>query len=169
MIEIFCKENLNLSGKIYYREAVRGIIMKGSKILLIYSEKNEDYKLPGGGIEEGETPKEALVREVQEEAGIRVEIEEEVLQVMEYDEGQSDNCDVFKMLSIYYKCREITKMEQNLDFYELEMGFIPKWVELDEAILQNNKILESLKYPRWTKRETQVLEYIKFILSELSN
>lgn len=161
MIEIFCKENLNLDGKIYYREAVRGIIMKNSKILLIYSEKNGDYKLPGGGIEEGETPKEALIREVQEEAGIRVEVEEEMLQVMEYDEGQYDDCDVFKMLSTYYKCREIKKMKQNLDSYEVEMGFIPKWVELDEAILQNNKILESLNYPRWTKRETQVLEYIK--------
>lgn len=66
MIEIFCKENLNLNGKIYYREAVRGIIMKGSEILLIYSEKNGDYKLPGGGIEEGETHKQALIREVQE-------------------------------------------------------------------------------------------------------
>lgn len=161
MIEIFCKENLNLDGKIYYREAVRGIIMKNSKILLIYSEKNGDYKLPGGGIEEGETSKEALIREVQEEAGIRVEVEEEMLQVMEYDEGQYDDCDVFKMLSTYYKCREIKKMKQNLDSYEVEMGFIPKWVELDEAILQNNKILESLNYPRWTKRETQVLEYIK--------
>ena len=161
MIEIFCKENLNLDGKIYYREAVRGIIMKNSKILLIYSEKNGDYKLPGGGIEEGETPKEALIREVQEEAGIRVEVEEEMLQVMEYDEGQYDDCDVFKMLSTYYKCREIKKMKQNLDSYEVEMGFIPKWVNLDEAILQNNKILESLNYPRWTKRETQVLEYIK--------
>ena len=54
MIEIFCKENLKINGKIYYREAVRGIIMKGSEILLIYSEKNGDYKLPGGGIEEEE-------------------------------------------------------------------------------------------------------------------
>ena len=116
MIEIFCKENLNLNGKIYYREAVRGIIMKGSEILLIYSKKNGDYKLPGGGIEEGETHKQALIREVQEEAGIRVEVEVEVLQVMEYDEGQFDDCDVFKMLSTYYKCREIKKMEQNLTF-----------------------------------------------------
>ena len=164
MIEIFCKENLNLNGKIYYREAVRGIIMKGSEILLIYSEKNGDYKLPGGGIEEGETHRQALIREVQEEAGIRAEVEEEMLQVMEYDEGQFDDCDVFKMLSTYYKCREIKKMEQNLDSYELEMGFIPKWVDLDEAILVNNKILKKSNYPRWTKRETQVLEYIKKFL-----
>ena len=52
----------------------------------------------------------------------------------------------------------------NLDSYELEMGFIPKWVDLDEAILVNNKILKKSNYPRWTKRETQVLEYIKKFL-----
>ena len=90
--------------KIYYREAVRAVIIKEEKILLIYSEKNGDYKLPGGGVEEGETYEEALIREVEEEAGYRVLVKNEILQVMEYDEGQFDDCDVFQMLSIYYKC-----------------------------------------------------------------
>ena len=44
------------------------------------------------------------------------------------------------------------------------MKFNPKWVDLDEAILVNNKILKKSNYPRWTKRETQVLEYIKKFL-----
>ena len=161
MIEIFCKENLNLAGKIYYREAVRGIIIKESKILLIYSEKNGDYKLPGGGIEEGETPEEALIREFQEASGVRVVVFVIILEVMEYDEGQFDDCDVFKMLSTYYECKEIRVMRQNLDSYELEMGFTPKWVEIDEAISTNYRILKETICPRWTKRETQVLEYIK--------
>lgn len=161
MIEIYCKENLNLNGKIYYREAVRAIVLENSKILLIHSKLNGDYKLPGGGIEEGETLKEALVREVQEEAGIIVEAEKEVLRVMEYDEGQFDDCDVFKMLSIYYKCKAVEETQQNLDSYELEIGFIPEWVNIDEAIINNKKILESGNFPRWTKRETQVLEFIK--------
>lgn len=161
MIEIFCKEGLNLEGKIYYREAVRGIILDGEKILLIYSEKNGDYKLPGGGVEEGETYEDALIREVEEEAGVRVEVEEEFLKVMEYDEGQFGDCDVFKMLSIYYICRIIKEMNQNLDSYELEMGFVPRWVEISEAILQNIEIMKKDKFPRWTKRETEVLKYIK--------
>ncbi len=161
VIEIYCKENLDLNGKIYYREAVRGIVIENSKILLIHSKINGDYKLPGGGIEEGETPKEALIREVQEEAGVIVKVEEEVLRVMEYDEGQFDDCDIFKMLSIYYKCKSIKETEQNLDSYELEIGFTPEWVDINKAILSNKKVMESGKFPRWTKRETQVLEFIK--------
>jgi len=161
MLEIFCKKNLKIDGKIYYREAVRAIIRKEEKILLIYSEKNGDYKLPGGGVEEGETYEEALIREVEEEAGFRVSVKDEILKVMEYDEGQFDDCDVFQMLSIYYKCEILEEKKQNLDTYEMEMGFIPVWINIDEAIEQNKKILEKQDCPRWTKRETKVLEYIK--------
>jgi len=161
MLEIFCKKNLKLDGKIYYREAVRAVIIKDEKILLIYSEKNGDYKLPGGGVEEGETYEEALIREVEEEAGFRVSVKDEILKVMEYDEGQFDDCDVFQMLSIYYKCEILEEKKQNLDTYEMEMGFIPVWINIDEAIEQNKKILEKQDCPRWTKRETKVLEYIK--------
>ena len=161
MLEIFCKKDLKLEGKIYYREAVRSVIRKEEKILLIYSEKNGDYKLPGGGVEEGETYEEALIREVEEEAGYRVLVKEEILQVMEYDEGQFDDCDVFQMLSIYYKCEILEEKAQNLDTYEMEMGFIPVWKNIDEAIEENMKILEKNVPPRWTQRETTVLKYIK--------
>lgn len=161
MIEIFCKDNLNLDGKTYYREAVRGIIIDNEEILLIYSEKNGDYKLPGGGVEEGETYEEALIREVEEEAGVRVAVDKEIFRVMEYDEGQFDDCEVFKMLSIYYLAHVTKTLQQNLDSYEYEMGFIPKWVNISEAIEKNKEILNSLNSPRWTKRETMILEKIK--------
>ncbi len=160
MIEIFCRDNLNLNGKTYYREAVRAIIMDNNKILLIYSEKNGDYKLPGGGVEEGETYEEALIREVEEEAGVRVSINKELFRVMEYDEGQFDDCDLFKMLSIYYEAHVTKNLKQNLDSYEYEMGFIPKWVEISQAIEKNKEILNSGNFPRWTNRETLILENI---------
>lgn len=164
MLEIFCQENLNLNGKTFYREAVRGIIIENGKILLIYSEKTKDYKLPGGGVEKYETYTEALIREVKEEAGLEVKVEKEVLRVMEYDEGQFGDSELFKMLSIYYTCKIIKSLSQNLDLFEIELGFKPVWLEIDKAIMQNKSVLSQANFPRWTKRETRVLEYIKLNL-----
>ena len=52
-----------------------GIILKDNKIALIRKARG-GYKgkldLPGGGIEHTETPEQALVRELQEEAGVTV-------------------------------------------------------------------------------------------------
>jgi hypothetical protein len=40
------------------------------------------------------------------------------------------------------------------------MGFIPKWVEISQAIEKNKEILNSGNFPRWTNRETLILENI---------
>ena len=62
-------QGINFEGETIYREAVRGIILNGKKLLMIYSSKDGDYKFPGGGVELGETYEETLVREVKEESG----------------------------------------------------------------------------------------------------
>lgn len=53
------------------------IVEIDGKIALIKRVRNNDeyYVFPGGGIEEGETPEEAAIREVKEELGIDIEIE----------------------------------------------------------------------------------------------
>ena len=47
--------------------------------------------------------------------------------------------------------------------YEKDLGLKPVWVSLDKAIKNNKKIMKSSykKAPRWTKRDTYVLEEIK--------
>jgi len=40
--EIFHSNDINLSGKIIYREAVRGIIIDKNKLLMVYFPKNGD-------------------------------------------------------------------------------------------------------------------------------
>lgn len=37
------------------RIATRAIVLKGDQILLLYTRRYNDYSLPGGGVEEGET------------------------------------------------------------------------------------------------------------------
>lgn len=163
--EIIRKQGINLEGKATYREAVRGIIIADRKLLLIYSHKNGDYKFPGGGVEAGESHEKALYREVKEESGATIaEILKDFGQVIEYDKPIEPEFDVFKMVSYYYLCKVDNLLgEQKLDQYEKNLGFVPTWVDIDNAVATNKSILSSVQkeIPSWTVRETSVLEIIK--------
>lgn len=56
------------------RERSVALIVRAQRLLTVHRQKaGQDYHvLPGGGIEPGETPVEACVREVQEETGLAV-------------------------------------------------------------------------------------------------
>ena len=60
------------SGNVFRRPSARAIIRKGDKIALVYSPKEKYYKFPGGGIENGENPVEAMIRETREEGKIQL-------------------------------------------------------------------------------------------------
>lgn len=57
---------------IYMRRTARAIIIKDKKLLLVTGYNAGYYWTPGGGIEEGESPEQALRREVQEELGAKI-------------------------------------------------------------------------------------------------
>ena len=71
MRELFIldKKNYNPNGSVGKRPSVRGIILRNGKIAMMHSQKYNYYKLPGGGIEPGESLEETLIREVREESG----------------------------------------------------------------------------------------------------
>ena len=57
------------------RFAARGIVIRDDgKIAIFYKSNKNEYKLPGGGMENDENPEEAFKREVLEETGCVVEI-----------------------------------------------------------------------------------------------
>ena len=56
----------------YVRNSARSIIIVGGKIAMVHSLKYDYYKFPSGGIEQGESPVDAMIRETREEAGLVV-------------------------------------------------------------------------------------------------
>lgn len=66
------------------RTSARGIILtEQNKAVLIRRVKggNEYYVIPGGGVEEGETPEVAVVREADEELGVQVSVQKRIHEV----------------------------------------------------------------------------------------
>ncbi|MBR9689624.1 MAG: NUDIX hydrolase [Candidatus Altiarchaeota archaeon] len=49
-----------------------GVVLRGDKVLLIERRKPRVWEFPGGGIEKGESIRDAISREVEEEAGLKV-------------------------------------------------------------------------------------------------
>jgi 8-oxo-dGTP pyrophosphatase MutT (NUDIX family) len=58
------------SGGVVYRLGVTG-----PEVLLLRRARSGRWRLPKGGVESGETPDEAALREVAEEAGVRAEVQ----------------------------------------------------------------------------------------------
>ncbi len=163
LAEIHRSEGINTQGKTIYRNAVRGVILRGRDLLMVHSTTVGDYKFPGGGVDAGESHEQALRREIREECGaLLVEFGQSIGSVIEYDRPEESDYDVFKMTSHYYLCQVGDGFcTQKLDKYEKDLGFKPVWIDIDESILANRLLLNSDKTPQWLKREVFVLEYIK--------
>ncbi len=49
--------------------SVKGVVIRRGRVLVLRNERGE-WELPGGRLDDGETPEEALVREMREETGL---------------------------------------------------------------------------------------------------
>jgi 8-oxo-dGTP pyrophosphatase MutT (NUDIX family) len=122
------------------RKASRGILINNGKMALLFVSKENYHKLPGGGIEAGETNNDAFVREVQEETGCDCK-------VLDEDDQNSvviETRDQFKLLQISYAFfSEIVgePKELHLEQSEIDEGFELKWIPVDQVInlLENDK------------------------------
>ncbi|MCP4141715.1 MAG: NUDIX domain-containing protein [Chloroflexi bacterium] len=160
---IYRQKDANPEGKTFLREAVRGVIFREGKLLMVYSTVNGDYKFPGGGIDAGETHLEALRRELNEECGATLkEVIGELGKTIEYAHAIEDKFDTYRQNSYYYFCEINGNLGNlNLEDYEEDLGFRPEWIDVETALEANKNILDkSTPAPRWTKREVFVLAHI---------
>lgn len=145
--EVFVRElfvmdsrNYNPGGSVEKRPSVRGIIVRDGRIAMMRSRKYDYFKLPGGGIEPGETPHDTLVREVREESGliVRPETIKEFGYARRIERGT--RADIFVQDNYYFLCEaEMGRTAQNLDDYEAEERFVLQFVSADAAISTNER------------------------------
>ena len=126
-------------------EVVAAIIRKDNKIFATqrgYGEWQDWWEFPGGKMEVGETPEEALVREIREELSAEVSVDE-FLCTVEYDYPQ------FHLTMHCYLCSLVTEA---LHLNEHEAA---KWLTKDE--------LDSVK---WLPADVKVVEDVRRMMEE---
>lgn len=151
------------SGRIFFRRAARGIILDNDNILLLYTEKYQDYTLPGGGIDEGESLHQGLIRELQEETGAtNIRNIRDFGLYQEFRPWYNDEYDALHMESYCYLC-DIDKElgDTQLEDYELNNGMSALWINIYQAIAHNEKIIaKNNKKAMSVERETYLLKRI---------
>ena len=145
----------------YTGNSARSIIIRNGKVAMVHSRKYDYYKFPGGGIENGENPIEAMIRETREEAGIVVlpETVREYGYVRRIQRSDYDTTECFIQDNYYYLCDVRDGLvSQNLDTYEAEEAFQLEFTEPALAILKNRNVKDSPYNKTMFEREARVLE-----------
>ncbi len=119
----FCKY-LRYGGKMKTIEVVAAVIYQRNKIFATqrgYGEFKDKWEFPGGKLESGETPEDALVREIKEELETNIKVGK-LIKTVDTDYPN------FHITMHVYKCSVISG---ELKLMEHEAA---KWLEIDENL-----------------------------------
>ena len=120
------------------KRVVAGLILENDRILACQRTRHQPmpmkWEFPGGKIEDGEQPRDALRRELEEELGILADIGDEVTRIVhEYPGGGSVELRFFDVRSyrgqienrIFREIRWVTRLELlGLDFLEADLSLV---------------------------------------------
>lgn len=121
------------------------IIIKNRKVLLVYEKNRNFWGFPKGHMEEGENEIQTALREVKEEVGLEVEIDEEKRYTLNYI--IKDEIDKTTVLYIARpKSEEVIMQESEIENI--------KWCDFDEA-------LNTLTFENWKEMFKKVIKDIK--------
>lgn len=130
LIEIY-SDNLNkkdISSNLH--RSARAIILVDDLVLLLHTKTLDFYMLPGGGIEENETPEQSVIREVQEETGYFGEIIKKTVVIKEFfpEETWETHYFLIKIDKENFTNVNFTAEEKLQDLHK-------KWLKVDEALI----------------------------------
>lgn len=112
-----------------FKVAVSAFIVKDEKLLILKRRDDEEFlpgvwEVPGGGVDEGETVPDAVIRETKEESGIDIEVKQ-LFGYFEYIDGFGQ-----KTVNLNF----IGVMNNPVQEPDMSLGEMEKfaWVGLDE-------------------------------------
>jgi 8-oxo-dGTP pyrophosphatase MutT (NUDIX family) len=141
------------------RKAARAVVFDPEgNVALLHVSNHHYYKLPGGGIEKGETALEGLRRECLEEIGCDIEVTGEVGRIIEYRHYPEEQ-DIDQESFCYLAKVKGEKGQAHLEQGEIDEGFRQEWVSLQKAIeLFKNSKPDSSDGPFITARDLKFIE-----------
>lgn len=163
--ELIHPELASREGRILRRHAARGIVLREDKILLLFTERYNDFSLPGGGIDKGEDITVALVRELEEETGAcDVQVKEHYGFIEEYRPHWKPDYDLMHMTSHFFVCDVAPDLaEVRMESYEIANGMKPVWISVAEAMSHNRQVMA-----RQEKSMGQSIQRETFMLDKIS-
>lgn len=166
--ELIHPELATREGRILRRHAARGIVLREDKILLLFTERYNDFSLPGGGIDQDEDIHTALKRELAEETGARdVRVQTHYGFIEEYRPHWKPDYDLMHMTSHFFVCDVAPELAQvRMESYEIANGMRPVWIPVVEAMEHNRQVMsrQEKSMGQSIQRETFMLEQIAFEL-----
>ncbi len=149
---------------IVVRKAARAIALRAQKILMLYTQRYDDYSLPGGGLDQDEQIIDGMRRELEEETGAKnIRDIKEFGIYEEFRPWYKSDYDIQHIISFCYTCSVDERLGQTaFEHYEVSNGMKPVWINIHDAIAHNEKTQAfSDKKGMSIEREISLLHLIK--------
>lgn len=145
-VDIYGKEHEIPVSELRWRPSAYGITIKDGCLLV--SKQFDGFDLPGGGVDLGELPEAAVVRETKEETGIDVANPSLIGGKSNFFKlpGSSAKGEFIQSIMLYYRCDYVGGefSIEGFDEHEKQYGDMPEWLPLSK--LDSIKVASSVDW-----------------------